>query len=693
MRVAKTAPYFVWIERCLLLLAVLYLSLHTLPRAWKQLNTDFPNYYLTAKLVGEHTDMARAQEWVWLQRQKDLHAIPQTLIALVPITPFSTLILYPFTGLEPLTAKHVWIVCNLLLLLPTAWFLRRLTGLSYTRIALAFALSLPLHRNLLDGQFYILLLLLIVAALWAYVEEHDAAAGALVGLAAACKIFPAVLFILFWRRRAWKAMASGLLTLAVCVALAVAVFGTQIHRVYLHEVLPATLRGEALPPYATGSGSITTLMHSLFLAEPEWNPHPWHASVMAYAVLLPLVQMLIMAPVVLLLASRRESGEIVVLEWCALLTAALTVSTIPASYNFVLMVLPLCVLAARAMAQQRCRWLFLLLFAFAVIGAPFPSAGAGRGLSILLFMPRLPVMMAATVAMAVLLWRERESSIRFWALENRAFAALFLLSAGLTVMRTLKLETLVRTEMAYRLPANHAMGYLRSSPRSSDGKLRYIAMMPAGYRLVTEDGASHIQDEAGIDDLSFAINGNDVWVERAQPPQSVIVRQSDVRPLVTGAHDPAFSTTSGAAYLRDHLGRGQLWLAGSPQPLTPDSLNVYEAAFHSRDLYAVSASERGGAPALYLRSAGSELTTLPVGEGRYPTISPDGMWLVYSRFEGGFWNLWLRDLSTGATQRITELPCNQIQPSWEQDSKHIVYGSDCGRAMWFTAVSRRQVVP
>jgi len=302
-------------------------------------------------------------------------------------------------------------------------------------------------------------------------------------------------------------------------------------------------------------------------------------------------------------------------------------------------------------------------------------------------------MMAATVAMAVLLWRERESSIRFCTLETRVFAGLFLLSAGLTMMRTLKLETLARTEMAYRLPADHATGYLRSSPQSSDGRLRYIAMMPAGYRLVTEDGITRTQDEAGIDELSFAVNGNDVWVERARSRQSVIVRQSDVRPLVTGAHDPAFSSISGAVYLRDHLGRGQLWLAGSSQPLTPDSLNVYEAAFRSRDLYAVSASLLGGAPALYLRSADSALTMLSVGEARYPAISPDGRWLAYSRFENGFWNLWVRDLLNGATQRIAELPCNQIQPSWEQDSKHIVYGSDCGRALWFTAVSRRQVVP
>jgi hypothetical protein len=42
-----------WIERGVLLLLVLYLSLHTMPRAWRTLNTDFPNYYMSARLAHE----------------------------------------------------------------------------------------------------------------------------------------------------------------------------------------------------------------------------------------------------------------------------------------------------------------------------------------------------------------------------------------------------------------------------------------------------------------------------------------------------------------------------------------------------------------------------------------------------------------------------------------------------------------
>lgn len=60
----------VWTERLVVLLAVSYLFLHTLPRAWSKLNTDFPNYYLSAQLAHQGSDTARMYEWIWLQREQ-----------------------------------------------------------------------------------------------------------------------------------------------------------------------------------------------------------------------------------------------------------------------------------------------------------------------------------------------------------------------------------------------------------------------------------------------------------------------------------------------------------------------------------------------------------------------------------------------------------------------------------------------
>ncbi len=67
-------------------------------------------------------------------------------------------------------------------------------------------------------------------------------------------------------------------------------------------------------------------------------------------------------------------------------------------------------------------------------------------------------------------------------------------------------------------------------------------------------------------------------------------------------------------------------------------------------------------------------------------------WLAYSHFERGAWNLWIRNQKTGETERIGNVPCNEIEPGWESDSKTLLYSTDCGRSLWFTAVARRQVI-
>lgn len=193
----KQSPAILWGERVVLFALAVYFSLHTMPRAWKSLITDFPNYYIAAQLAHEGVDMSRMYEWEWLEREKDHQAIPIRVIALVPIAPFSTLFVWPLSGLKALTAKRVWIFLSLALLVPIAWMMRSMTGLSYVRIGLIFALNFPLYRNIEIGQFYVFLLAMIVPACWATMRGQNVLSGALVSIAAVAKIFP-LLFVVFF---------------------------------------------------------------------------------------------------------------------------------------------------------------------------------------------------------------------------------------------------------------------------------------------------------------------------------------------------------------------------------------------------------------------------------------------------------------------------------------------------------------
>jgi hypothetical protein len=679
-----------------LFLLVLYLCAHTMPRAWSKLNTDFPNYYMSARLAHEGYDTARVNEWVWLQREKDHRAVDIGLIGLLPITPFSTLVMWPLTGLAPLAAKHIWLLVNLALLVPLCWLLRSMTGLTYRRIALVIALSYPLHRNLLFGQFYLLLLVLIVAACWAYLRELYMLAGILIAIAAACKVFPVLFFAFFVQRRAWRAVVAGIITGLAASAVSVAIFGWNLHRTYLHEILPWTLRGEGMPPYATSSASISSVLHYLFLSEPQWNPHPWHNSPLSYALLQPTLQLLALAPALLLIRKDDRTQGQILLEWSALLVASLAISTMPASYHFVLMSFPVCVLSARLLQQRQYGWLGVLLIVYLGIGFPMPSPSRYIGPAILLYVPRLSLMLALLFGHYLLMWRDRPA--RDWT--HYAWTAVMATSVVFSVSSSFQLQRAVRQEYAYRLPLR-TQAFLAADVRSPDTKLRYVAFTSSGYHLVAVDGDVVWVDPDSDDDLTYTDGSGHIWVERAVSPQSKIVDPRDpLHVILDDAREPMLSANGKSlAFVRDDHGRGRLMVRGAIESdvstdaaLTSSSLNIYEASFLSEREYAFSAVENGHPPQIYITDATHTNAPLSLGESRYPALSPDGRWMAYSHLEHGMWNLWVRDQRTGATRRVADVPCNQIQPAWENGSKTLLYSTDCGRSLWFTAVARRRVM-
>jgi hypothetical protein len=326
------------------------------------------------------------------------------------------------------------------------------------------------------------------------------------------------------------------------------------------------------------------------------------------------------------------------------------------------------------------------------------------GLAILLYVPRLPLMFALLFGIYVLLWRDPPSvyAARDWT--HYAWGAAMATSVVFTMLSTFHREDAARQEYAYRVPLQ-AQGFLNEGPWSTGHGLRYIAFTINGYRLITEDGNVKSADPpigSPEDDLSFSSGFGHVWVERSRGPRSEIVDVRDPsHTVIDDAEDPMISTDGQSlAFLRDDHGRGQLMVRGRFQSnsptdvaLTMPRLNVYEASFKSTTEYAFSASDEHHAPQIYLSDATHINSPLVLGETRYPALSPDGRWMAYSQIDHGAWNLWLRNEQNGATRRIADVPCNQIEPSWEGDSKTLLYSTDCGRSLWFTAVARRRVIP
>src|SRR5579864_8284361 len=199
-------PWVAWSQLVLLGVLVLYFAVKAFLPAWTHLNSDFPNYYLTASLYRRGYPVEQVYDWTWFQRQWDHTGSEHRVVSYVPLTEPSALVIAPWAGLPPLRAKHVWLVMNLLFLALTAILLKFSTTIRMPTIALLiFLATLPLRDNFLLGQWHVFVLLLLTLAAWLYFSRRFFSSGIVLALAAGMKIYPALFLIYFVFKKQWRA--------------------------------------------------------------------------------------------------------------------------------------------------------------------------------------------------------------------------------------------------------------------------------------------------------------------------------------------------------------------------------------------------------------------------------------------------------------------------------------------------------
>ncbi len=688
----------------MLFAALLYIGGRALPRAWLHLNTDFPNYYVTARLLREGYSTSRIYEWIWLQRQKDRMGIgpsDQPVVGFTPHTPFSALLMWPLTYWPPLAAKRIWIVFNLLLLVAVAVLSRSLTRLSWRRLALLIGLSYPLIRTFEYGQYYLLLLLLITAALSLYLRDKRFAAGALLGVACGLKIFPGFFLLYFVRKRDPVGAAGLIVGTLSTVAASVSAFGLELHRTYLNQVLPWALRGDAMDPYSLGLPSLSSLLHRLLLFEPEWNPHPLVHAPVAFAVLLPLLLLIVLAPAIYLVIPMDRTSEQLKLEWTTFLIALLAISTLPASYHFTLLILPTAILTSFFLQQKDYVRLTVLAVLYLAIGFPRWPSIVTDGEWALLGVPRLYCVLALCGLCYTTLLRQTPD-----ARKRKIDQALW--AAGLAVMLLFQ----VASTLNYQRRIHHAAGtriitspdvLLATEPIAYGGHEGFIAMRSNGY-VAGSTGGSGISVGAGLaDQLSQTSSAGALWIEEAGISSQIVktTPNQETKQIEENDAEHPVASPDGhwLAYLRSARGKSTLWLrtlTDSRQAdvqITPLQFDVEEMTFLPDGSLIFAAAQDRHPASLYLTKSANAIQDLSIINARYPAASPDGGWLAYSQLDRGVWNLWLKNLHTGAVRSITNTACNNISPAWSPDSKTLIYASDCERALWFTALHKLPVIP
>ena len=713
--------HHLWIETagCGILFALL-LAKGIWP-GWQSLNTDFPNYYLVARLFREGYSLDRIYDWIWLQRIKDHWGLSQPLVGFAGLTPFSAIPMVPLSIFSALVAKRLWIAANLLMLAASVEVLRRLTSLGGRRVWLLCLLAVfPLRTSFLLGQMHLLVLLLLVLACYFHQKDNSVACGVCITLAGALKIYPLLFAAYFLWKRAWRPLCAIAGATLLLILLARLAMGGEVVHVYATQILPRSIQGEILDPYNLRSASAAALFHRLFIAEPSLNPAPWLHSPALYSCLYPIWQMVILIPFLALMSNHSERPKREKLEWAAWVLLLLVLSPVPASYHFVVIIFPV-VLLIDFLVRQRAyaaTTLIVLLYSMISLTELFPHGQ--HGVSALFALARLWSELLLWAATLRTLWLYRAvSPRRSIVLLRNAGLALIAVAGCATAARSYQHHfAYLPQDYARRLPIT-GTSFLASSPRPANGAYVYIAMTASGYRVLNQAGTFIRNDDKSQnpqDQLSVATSQNATLlaIELAGnggseilvfPLKRLASGVSMVAPgLVAHAESPALSSDGATlAFIREIKGRGTIWSVRlDPQTGFPASEPglIVDNGFDARD---VSFTPAG--LLLFTARAGNRSRIFSVVPGVQPrvfvpseesvdspAVSPDGRWLAYRRLHRDRWQLAYLNLTTGQSGTLTSGDCNAFTPSW-MGRERVLYATDCGRGEGLTALASVALAP
>jgi len=676
------------VEWGLTLALVALFTWHAFLPAWRNLNSDFPNYYLAGSLFRRGVSLERIYEWTWFQRQNDTLGARQGLVGFAPNPPVCALPIAPLTVFSPLTAKQIWLLLTLGFLGVALLIVKRMTLLRWPwLILIAFSCIVPLHSNFLLGQYYVLLLLLICAGYYSSVVGKQFLSGAFLGTAAALKLFPAPFLLFFLWKRNWSAVTGFLCASVVVTAASVATLGWAVHFVFLSEILPQVSRGDWLAPYDLWRNSFTTLLSHLFLHEPQLNPSPFISSAALYVLAMSATTTLLLFGFVL--ASNPEERTGSALEWAAIVPLCLLLSTTTGSYHPTVLIFAAWVGIDAFWRKQKTTLAVELFAAYFVACAPVPA----------IVSTHFPLRLAAIMVFyALLLYEIRRQSRRGFS-RNIVFAS----AATLLVVVVLNSSVIRLRSEDFSRRISVGSGVRTSNPVVVAGQLAITDMQKSKYAAITVLGndARRIAVEGDVLSLAGAAKSDSLYLEVAGPAAGILrvpIASSieGANPLREG-HDPAQSPDGKwLAFLRDTRGMPEVWLAdttfrASPRLLLSAGYHPLEVTVSSEGDVVVAVGPASSPHFVIVKHNDGALQPMRIaGATRYPALSPDGGRLAFSRRQRGSWHLFVRDLKSGGEQQLTHAACNAISPSWENEN-NLLYATDCGRGVGLTAIARGTV--
>jgi hypothetical protein len=364
--------------------------------AFRTVDSDFPNYYVSAKVIREGNDPAKLYDDGWFQGQIYASGIRQ-LGKFSPFPPPTAFLFLPLTGFSPLTALRIMTVLNLMMLVAVILLLTGTCDLNLLESSAFVLLSgIGLINCLRLGQLYIGVSLLVVLGFFLLARRRESWAGACLALPVPFKYFPIIYLAYLGAKGKWNVMISSAIVLAGILGVSVAILGWPVHVEFLRSVLPNHMQSNLSQqdPFSVAFQSFDSLLRRLFVYDLTRNPHPiMHAWGLYLALKATIIFLLTALTALGIRRAERGGGSGAQKLSVALLgILCLLIAPATATYHFVLLWLPVGLLLSHLRETENSRLFALSLGLYAAIGLlPYTLFRffGGRGVLTLAAYPRL----------------------------------------------------------------------------------------------------------------------------------------------------------------------------------------------------------------------------------------------------------------------------------------------------------------
>jgi len=194
---------------------------------FKNANSDFPNYYVSTKMVltGDLNEAYQTEKFN--AEIKKLNPYAQGLFVMYP--PATALIMLPLLNYTLLDAKKIWVVFStflfLLIFYLTTYIFKINKWYSFFIVA---GVGFNLANDLMLGQVYIFTVFITLIALVSILKNKQFIPGVLLGIIASIKLFPLLFIPIFLIKKKFKLAMSLIVSFLIMNLLVFFLCGAEV---------------------------------------------------------------------------------------------------------------------------------------------------------------------------------------------------------------------------------------------------------------------------------------------------------------------------------------------------------------------------------------------------------------------------------------------------------------------------------